>query len=72
MGARKLHFLSQLNNENVLREQLDLNQNVTGRLRAKVEEYLYSSDIYSLEYVNLEVLADYRAYGKQIWIIIYR
>lgn len=62
MGARKLHFLSQLNNENVLREQLNLNQNVTGRLRAKVEEYLYSADIYSLEYVNLEVLADYRAY----------
>lgn len=65
MGARKLHFLSQLNNEDVLRGQLDLNQNVTGRLRAKVEEYLYSANIYSLEYVNLEVLADYRAYIRK-------
>ena len=62
MGARKINYLSQFNNENLLREQLDLNKNVQGRLRAKVEEYLYRSDIYSLEYVDLKVLADYRKY----------
>lgn len=62
MGAIRLNLLPTYIDKEKLKSQLDKNANVQGRLRNKVEEFLQVSDIWSLEYVNFNVLKDYREY----------
>ena len=62
MGAIRLNLLPTYIDKEKLKSQLDKNANVQGRLRNKVEEFLQVSDIWSLEYVNFNVLKEYREY----------
>lgn len=65
MAAYVLHVLSQQNIE-VLHEQIDLCNSVTGKLRTVVENFLYSEGIYSLDDVDAEVKENYQQYIKSM------
>ena len=64
MAAIALHILQQ--NIDILHEQLDLCKSVTGKLRAVVENFLYSKGIYSLDDVDAAVKSDYQQYIKSM------
>ena len=64
MAAIALHILQQ--NIDILHEQLDLCKSVTGKLRAVVENFLYSEGIYTLDDVDAVVKSDYQQYIKSM------
>lgn len=64
MAAIALHTLQQ--NIDILHEQLDLCKSVTGKLRAVMENFLYSEGIYALDDVDAAVKSDYQQYIKSM------
>ena len=65
MAAYALHVISQPNID-VLHEQLDLCNFITGNPRTVVENFLYSEGIYSLDEVDDDVKDDYQQYIKSM------
>lgn len=65
MAAYALHVISQPNID-VLHEQLDLCNFITGNPRTVVENFLYSEGIYSLDEVDADVKEDYQQYIKSM------